>query len=120
MRLIFALALTFFATLAWAWEKPTTPIPESEWSERTVEAVALLKSRLFDEDSAKIRILKQTEMQVCGEVNGKNQFGGYVGYQGFAYYFSDEKKKWEMMDATHSLSKMKDVWPTVIAVNCKY
>lgn len=49
-----------------------------------------LADRFFDYDSAKFRnarayYLRETgEVLVCAEVNGKNRFGGYVGWRQFA------------------------------------
>ncbi|WP_312183113.1 hypothetical protein [Massilia timonae] len=36
-----------------------------------------------DPDSAKFRNIKVVSGSVCGEVNAKNSFGGYVGYKRF-------------------------------------
>ncbi len=50
-------------------------------------AKAAVKEQLNDADSAKFRNLKVRNGDkgkiVCGEVNAKNRFGGYVGFQHF-------------------------------------
>jgi hypothetical protein len=38
---------------------------------------------MFDPSSAVFRGIQTTELGYCGEVNGKNRFGGYVGYRKF-------------------------------------
>lgn len=47
-------------------------------------------SRLKDPGSAQFRNLKRVEQvageaAICGEVNGKNSFGGYSGFEEFVY-----------------------------------
>lgn len=44
------------------------------------EAVAY---QLFDPGSATFREVRMGVLDVCGEVNAKNRFGGYVGYRTF-------------------------------------
>lgn len=61
------------------------------------EEIAAVKDvvgeKMSDPDSAKFRKIvagkfKDGVVQVCGEVNGKNKFGGYVGYIRFTATFS--------------------------------
>ena len=54
------------------------------------QAAAKVKSILSDPDSASfqnIRVITNSkgEESVCGEVNAKNKFGGYVGFSPFSY-----------------------------------
>jgi hypothetical protein len=46
-----------------------------------------IKSEMLDSESARFRNLEirgeDDAKYVCGEVNGKNRFGGYTGFQGF-------------------------------------
>ncbi len=47
-------------------------------------AIEIIQLRLFDPDSAKFQnVAFKTGIGVCGEVNAKNQMGGYVGYKAF-------------------------------------
>lgn len=45
---------------------------------------------LLDPESAKFRNVRIVGNAVCGEVNGKNKLGGYVGYQSFIYFLDSE------------------------------
>ena len=51
------------------------------------DAISLVKLQMTDPDSAQFRNVRSTKWTrgdfVCGEVNGKSQFGGYSGYEGF-------------------------------------
>ena len=66
--------------------------PEAQRREREVKelesfAQTILKEVMFDPTAIMLRNLKkggaEGQKAVCGEVNGKNRFGGYVGYQPF-------------------------------------
>lgn len=52
-------------------------------------AKEIVASELRDPESAQFRNISKTKknefgvVTVCGEVNGKNAYGGYVGYQRF-------------------------------------
>jgi len=47
-------------------------------------AQSLVKGRLKDPDSAQFRNVRRLpDGDICGEVNSKNGFGGYVGFQHF-------------------------------------
>lgn len=51
--------------------------------EKAKEQVSLI---LIDPSSAQFRNIQTVkDTFVCGEVNGKNRFGGYVGFQPFLY-----------------------------------
>lgn len=44
-----------------------------------------VKAQMFDAESARFQgvHLNEDESVICGEVNGKNRYGGYVGFRGF-------------------------------------
>lgn len=81
MRLI-AVILLFVLTACGADKKPEPTLAERDIAE--VKRVFLEDA--LDASSIKFRNLKHREISpgermVCGEVNGKNRFGGYTGYQ---------------------------------------
>jgi len=49
------------------------------------ELAAKIKSSMFDPDSAQFRNMRISlnGQSLCGEVNGKNKMGGYVGFKRF-------------------------------------
>lgn len=49
------------------------------------EAVAAVASQLRDPSSAEFRNVVDGTLATCGEVNGKNAFGAYVGFKPFVY-----------------------------------
>lgn len=49
------------------------------------EAVAAVRERLIDADSARFKIDHERGRSICGQVNAKNRFGGYTGYNLFLY-----------------------------------
>lgn len=51
---------------------------------RAHKAKSAVAENLIDPDSAKFRNVEIIGSYVCGEVNGKNGFGAYAGYQKFA------------------------------------
>lgn len=50
---------------------------------RIMAVKMLVSSTLKDPDSARFRGVKAKWGTVCGEVNAKNSYGGYVGYRRF-------------------------------------
>lgn len=43
-----------------------------------------VRNELFDPGSAQVRALRYTDQRcVCGEINGKNRYGAYVGFKRF-------------------------------------
>jgi len=57
-----------------------------EASQLTVKATQYIASSLNDPESAKFRDIRIVGYStVCGEVNGKNLYGAYVGYKSFVY-----------------------------------
>ena len=69
--------------------------PESQVEKDTAEELLLIvRSSLKDPESAKFRDIKiaikpydvtgtKTAYAICGEVNAKNSYGGYTGFEGF-------------------------------------
>ncbi len=53
-----------------------------------------MREQLFDPASAQFKDLKTVNgvvgLRVCGRVNAKNRFGGYIGFRPF-YYDEDTK-----------------------------
>ncbi|MFC5769789.1 hypothetical protein [Thauera sinica] len=48
------------------------------------EALAAVSAKMFDPDAAMFRDVRQIgETTFCGEVNGKNRYGAYVGFTPF-------------------------------------
>ena len=48
-----------------------------------IEATRALSSEFVDPDSLKVRDVRFGNEAICGEVNARNQMGGYVGYSRF-------------------------------------
>ena len=47
-------------------------------------AISVVREKMLDPDAAQFRgVEKRGEWTVCGEVNGKNRFGAYVGFKKF-------------------------------------
>ncbi|MBO9545783.1 hypothetical protein [Caulobacter sp.] len=51
--------------------------------DRPAEAKKLVAASLRDPASAQFRDVKKSDQAVCGEVDGKNAFGAYVGFRHF-------------------------------------
>lgn len=87
LRLLFAAALTLSAT--------NTIASGSLTNSQRQAIIEKVKSKLADPYSAKIRITKVSANTVCGLVNAKNQFGGYVGDRWFIanWYYSETDPK---------------------------
>ena len=51
--------------------------------------------QLVDPHGADFRDLRRTESGYCGEVNGKNQAGGYAGFQRF-FAIQDPEGSWRV------------------------
>lgn len=75
-------------------EVPITPTPEELEQDRIEEKLAKIRGLLIDGDSAKFRNVKFSEHELlhketlCGEVNSKNVYGGYTGWQIFSLSYS--------------------------------
>jgi len=65
---------------------PPRTYPSAATPEEIEAATALVRERLKDPESARIRnvrVMKDGGALVCGEVNARNSFGGYTGYGHF-------------------------------------
>ena len=63
----------------------------------------------FDPISAQFRGLRYVEINgqrhiVCGEVNGKNQFGGFVGFRNF--YYDTKSGLYEIYNPNQTLAQL--------------
>lgn len=58
-------------------------VEEDKTSAIRVQARMAIQEQLKDPDSAEFRNIMASETVVCGEVNAKNAFGGYVGFTRF-------------------------------------
>jgi hypothetical protein len=66
----------------------TRPFLEKNGQEKTITAVQdSIKATLKDPDSAQFQNIRIADYDggkvVCGEINAKNSYGGYVGYKSF-------------------------------------
>lgn len=75
---------------------PSTNVRIEIDESQMAEAEAAVRDALKDPDSANFRDLHGISvaedgplMAVCGEVNAKNSYGGYIGYNRFAYTAGD-------------------------------
>ena len=81
------------SSVAGARSLPIAQVVPSKEDHAKERFLAALKSSMLDEDAAKIRGVKVGKLEnkdgspgdlaICGEANGKNRFGGYVGFKGF-------------------------------------
>ncbi len=55
------------------------------------EAEDSVRQHVRDPDALEFRNVEERNGIVCGELNGKNPFGGYVGYSPFSYDPADKK-----------------------------
>lgn len=76
--LVFGIVAAMIATAALAQEDPAI-----------AKAKAAISARLKDPDSARFTDVSINGNVVCGRVNAKNAFGGYVGGQPFRYFMQD-------------------------------
>ena len=65
------------------------------------EAETAVKALMNDPSSAQFRIDFAANGQVCGAFNGKNAFGGYVGFQRFLYTQTDDSLARLLIAETH-------------------
>lgn len=81
---------------------PAPPAPEPAAAHTLTEQEAALvlpavADRFKDPSSLQVRhlaaarSLKDGRVWVCGEVNGKNSFGGYVGFEPFYGYLQEDR-----------------------------
>lgn len=69
-------------------------------------AESAVREGLRDPESARFRAVKRsaTTGAVCGYLNAKNAYGGYVGEAPFTYYYSDKYKSPQILSG-NSLAK---------------
>ena len=79
VRIIFAAMFTMLLAYS-AWTRVGEPLPFIG-----AEAKAAVAASLRDPASAEFRNIKTGTSATCGEVNGKNAFGSYVGFKPFVY-----------------------------------
>lgn len=74
------------------------PSSRSYTSEENAQLIERAKKavlfKLIDPESGRFRSLSVQGGEVCGEVNGKNKFGGYTGFQTFWVKFNPEPDVW--------------------------
>lgn len=95
--MIHNLILPVLLCLTMAASTHAAPLTKQQAKKLTSTLRQALKDTLTDEDSAKFRneylsmseIDGSTEIALCGEVNSKNQFGGYAGFQQYIVTTSD-------------------------------
>jgi hypothetical protein len=76
-----AVAALYTALLCWAlWKNPPFALPM-----RTSAAQDAVAQALRDPSSAEFRNVVEGSSATCGEVNGKNGFGAFAGFQRFVY-----------------------------------
>jgi len=67
------------------------------WLE-TREIQQAVAAGLADPEAARFRNIRKVESGFCGEVNGKNRFGAYVGFEPF--YARKSGEKWRVYEST--------------------
>ncbi len=74
--------LTVAGAFGWHWYVESyRPILEAR--ERAAQAVELVRASMSDPAGAQFRNVRGYGTKTCGEVNGKNLFGAYVGFKPF-------------------------------------
>lgn len=83
----YVLAIAVIATLPGCSKRDPNAPPEMDEKALIEEAKMQIRANLKDPDSAQFRNVrwerKQSLVILCGEVNAKNSFGGYVGFKPF-------------------------------------
>lgn len=59
---------------------------------RTASAIEEVKKSLKDPFTAQFRNVEIIDDLVCGQVNARNSFGAYVGWEHFAVYFAPDDR----------------------------
>lgn len=79
-----ALFLPMAGCVVWLAVRSPEDDPEKRVRDRNFEARMLVEAHLKDPDSAKFDdVYVQNDSAVCGRVNARNSFGGYVGARRF-------------------------------------
>lgn len=93
--LIITSILAITGLLAWQYQNGKYAVGNDS-PNRNLESTAKesIRNLLKDKDSAQFRsvtaIVYGTSKSVCGEVNGKNGFGGFTGFQKFLVTFKPD------------------------------
>lgn len=74
---------TLLLSTAAAWAAAPSKQTKDLDAAKVTAAKVFVANGLKDPDSAKFRNVKVKWGNVCGEVNAKNSYGGYVGYRRF-------------------------------------
>lgn len=74
--------------------KPAPTLSSAEEAQLIERAKKAVLYKMIDADSSRFRNLSATGGEVCGEVNGKNKFGGYAGFQIFWVKFDPDPDVW--------------------------
>jgi len=75
---------------------PFDPGPEPTWEDFQPLAETAIRDQMLDGESARFKwwpahlvpLKKNKGWIACGEVNGKNSYGGYTGFANMAVYYS--------------------------------
>ena len=65
--------------------------PQAPTPALLTDARRAFNESLFDYPSARFRDVRGNQAVLCGNVNAKNQLGGYVGWRPFAFVRFDEQ-----------------------------
>ncbi len=78
--------------------------------EKLLQAQDMIRSQLIDPGSAQFRNVQgRGDAAVCGEVNSKNRFGGYVGFRRFVV---DRQTNQAVLDPQEYLtSEAREMFP---------
>lgn len=93
LRIIVAAALLVLVTPIAAQSSSVVDGSGAAFESTTIEEmITVVTHDFFDPTSAMFRELVASDSgrQICGYVNGKNRFGGYVGYRPFLYNLDDQ------------------------------
>jgi hypothetical protein len=85
----------------------TAPPPKPDESAARARAETYIRGQLFDDEAARFKDWTPlfygtaivaperyvTGWSICVRVNGKNRYGGYVGYQAYRVMFEDNEPK---------------------------
>ncbi|HCG5835882.1 TPA: hypothetical protein NJ118_004605 [Vibrio parahaemolyticus] len=82
MRFLITLSIVLFSLPSFS--------SDFEATDKEIEVITnAVKASLKDPYSAKFKSIKRAGVDVCGEVNAKNSFGGYGGYMMFYGVYID-------------------------------
>jgi hypothetical protein len=78
------------------------------------------RANLKDPSSAQFRNVVQNGDMICGEVNGKNGFGGYSGFERFVAWSNQYERKNEVYFESQRPSTLEAFWPLCSKANLSY